>query len=708
MKKLSLMLLFSINCFDLKPAAAIITNFGPIQISTDADTEGNRYITIGQTFDGQTGFLTNIGTTANAGDITIGNGTNDIILNSTVNLTDGIKVDGVIDLNTGASGGTPGVTNIATGSTEATDNVAVNISNLSPSITSGTLTKGLVSIGNISIADSVTLTGALSNTIAGINIGTIDCDVILDGNTSTNTISAINIGTNQSTTGTNAVSVINIGEKNSTASTSGINIGTGSAAYAINIGNATGGGAISLNSKSSNISMITTTSGDITATAAGNVTIKGSSTNATNINVDTAAATVTNIGTGTTTGAINIGNATGGGAIALNSVSNNISMTTTTGGDITATAAGNITIKGSSTNATNINVDTAAATVTNIGTGTTTGAINIGNATGGGNISLISSGTNSVGINVSTGAATVTNIGTGTTTGAINIGNATGGGAIALNSVANNISMTTTTSGDVSIASAGKITSSTGSAAGSNDSGNITFGTTPNTGAFRTGLISLSTGTAGTTTRSGNIELTTTGVSGTASVGDIILTSGNYGIVKLAADTTNGHIKLTATADIDLPSSGLSPISIDSSGNITTDVSSIVFKKDIENLNISKEDFQKLRVVSYNMKDETKNKKGYKKLGLIAEELMGTPLECAIIFGKDGKPHSIDYQTVFIALLYRFLEAQKELDLIKNSITNIQSENANIKENYENIEREQKELKTMIQEIIMELTKKNS
>jgi hypothetical protein len=637
MKKLSLVLLLSINYFDLKPSAAIVTNFGPMQISTDVDTPANRFLTIGS--DGTNkDYAINMGTmtdfsgainigTVGAGGINIGTGTSTSAItignSNTTSITfgkapsfGGFSANGEVNINTGASAG---VTNIATGSTDATDDVAVNISNLSPSVTTGTLTKGLVSIGNISI-NTVTLTGDLSSTISGINIGTIDCDVVESGHTATNTVSAINIGTDISTNGTNSINVINIGEKNSTPSTSGINIGTGSSAYTINLGNNTSGGAISLNSKSSNIS-----------------------------------------------------------------------MTTTTGGDITATAAGNVSIKGSVTNAVNINVDTGAGTITYIGTGTTTGAINIGNATGGGNVGIISSGTNAVNINAGTGAATLTNIGTGSTTGKIVIGSTgqTTGGVDILAKM-NDINLTTSSTG---IGATGKIVLSTATAATTNTA--------------RAGNIELTAASnASATTASGCILLTTSG-SGQADVGDIILTSAGYGIVKLAAGGTNGHIRVTATADIDLPGSGLSPISIDSTGNITTDVSSRVFKKDIENLNLSKEDFQKLRVVTYNMKDETKNKKGYKKLGLIAEELIGTKLECAIIFDKEGKPHSIDYQTIFVALLYRFLEAQKELDELKQSVLNIQEENNNIKANYENIEKEHEELKIIIKEIIMEIAKKN-
>ena len=125
------------------------------------------------------------------------------------------------------------------------------------------------------------------------------------------------------------------------------------------------------------------------------------------INNNTSTTTNTNIGTGSTTGTVNIGNAVG-----------TLTLNGNTGSIITAST---FTINGTTGRALNINNTTAATTNINTGTGNVTTTIgNAGTIDINGSVAVTIDGPTTIN---GSGATNTTNIGTGTTTGKITIGN---------------------------------------------------------------------------------------------------------------------------------------------------------------------------------------------------------------------------------------------------------------------------------------------
>ncbi|MFN4907557.1 MAG: beta strand repeat-containing protein [Bacteroidota bacterium] len=174
------------------------------------------------------------------------------------------------------------------------------------------------------------------------------------------------------------------------------------------------------------ISINTTVTGGVTTTIGrttdSHITAINGTTNiqgTTTINADNNTA-VTNIGTGTTTGQVNIG-ATG------NATAQTIAIGTEAGDKIlglgSASGASSTTIRSGTGNVTInsgagvVNINESVNSATNINTGTSTGAVSIGNAAAT-NVTVLA-------VNASInndGGAGVTNIGTGTTTGLVTIG----------------------------------------------------------------------------------------------------------------------------------------------------------------------------------------------------------------------------------------------------------------------------------------------
>jgi hypothetical protein len=143
---------------------------------------------------------------------------------------------------------------------------------------------------------------------------------------------------------------------------------------------------------------------------------------------------------------------------------------------------------------------------------------------------------------------------------------------------------------------------------------------------------------------------------------------------------SSSNINLTATDGIFLEmnkttnSSNTTPLLIDENGKLTTLVSSKKFKKNINKIAINKEDFLNLKPVSffYENTDENNHKIQF---GLIAEDLLNTSLDKAIIYDKNGDIFSINYNMIFIVLLDEYIKLTKEFDEIKTKLENIELEN---------------------------------
>lgn len=110
--------------------------------------------------------------------------------------------------------------------------------------------------------------------------------------------------------------------------------------------------------------------------------------------------------------------------------------------------------------------------------------------------------------------------------------------------------------------------------------------------------------------------------------------------------------------------------------------SSMKYKKDISDLDISTEDFMKLRAVAFKYneeKDYLNKQNSHFTWGLIAEELNGTVFESAIRYDKDGNPEGLDYRQIFIALLKKFIDSYKELNEEKEKVTNLKTDIEDLK-----------------------------
>ena len=89
------------------------------------------------------------------------------------------------------------------------------------------------------------------------------------------------------------------------------------------------------------------------------------------------------------------------------------------------------------------------------------------------------------------------------------------------------------------------------------------------------------------------------------------------------------------------------PVEVDATGQLGTVVSSAEFKKDIQNMDISSEDMQKLRPVKFVYRNDKANTEHY---GLIAEEVAQVFPEL-VVYDLEGKPYSVRYQVLPVMLL---------------------------------------------------------
>jgi hypothetical protein len=103
--------------------------------------------------------------------------------------------------------------------------------------------------------------------------------------------------------------------------------------------------------------------------------------------------------------------------------------------------------------------------------------------------------------------------------------------------------------------------------------------------------------------------------------------------------------------------------------------SSRKYKENITFFESSHSDFNLLHAIMFNYKKNIKN--GRKSLGFIAEDLIGTPFEFAIITDHNGNPETIDYNSLFVYLinLYQteYTSTQKRLHTLEEQVNSLLS-----------------------------------
>jgi hypothetical protein len=105
------------------------------------------------------------------------------------------------------------------------------------------------------------------------------------------------------------------------------------------------------------------------------------------------------------------------------------------------------------------------------------------------------------------------------------------------------------------------------------------------------------------------------------------------------------------------------------------------YKENIKKLIISKENFKKLEPVIFNYKKEFNNEQNT-EFGLIAEKVYEIEdLKKSILLDENGKPESINYRMIFIALLQQYLETCKEVDEQKDKLNQQEKEINELKKN---------------------------
>ncbi|MDL2342497.1 MAG: tail fiber domain-containing protein [Patescibacteria group bacterium] len=342
-------------------SAGLLTGSAGLTVSGAATTISGGVVNINN----NSSFAVNVGTGTTTGGVSVGNTT----AAQTVLIQGGTSATAV-SIQTGSAGtlslGNNGVAStIQIGNTTGAVAQTINIGNNATAASSTTVVIGST------IAGAVTLQSASS---IGLNAPTIDSNaatVALLGTPTT-----INLGA--------AAATFNIGPTGATATT--VNIAGGSAATGCSVDGATGGfsctgnitgnatGTVGYFSRAgTTISTATagdniTTSGNISTSGTGTITSAGLLTGSAGltasgaaINLNASSSFAVNVGTGTTTGGVNIGNTTAGQTVLIQ------------GG----TGASAVSIQAGS--AGTISVGSAAASTINLGTGAFAHTIAIGN-----------------------------------------------------------------------------------------------------------------------------------------------------------------------------------------------------------------------------------------------------------------------------------------------------------------------------------------
>jgi hypothetical protein len=107
------------------------------------------------------------------------------------------------------------------------------------------------------------------------------------------------------------------------------------------------------------------------------------------------------------------------------------------------------------------------------------------------------------------------------------------------------------------------------------------------------------------------------------------------------------------------PTSGTNTLTIDQNGKVGILVSSETKKENITPLFLSDEALVQLQPVSYNYKEFP----GKTDLGFIAERIAEIPeVASAVIYDQDGSPMSLDYKSIFVAVIANYQETKKALE----------------------------------------------
>jgi hypothetical protein len=634
MKKLTLSLLFSISIFTYIHSSTnpIITNLGPIQLITP---NGSNIFAAGNV---------NI-----YGNIKIGNSPTDTIILQAAGITyPSSNNNNLLIINsTGniltANSGSP----LSCGPLTA-----------SSLTTSGNLIAGNTTCGNLNAANNIGQNIMLGNNAGIINL--VSSNII---NPAAENYNLLTIDSNGNINTANASSSITVGDINSNSLTTTGNVSCDSVTTnTINISNSLNCGTLTAASNTGQSVILGNATGIINLVSS-NI-INPSSGNYNLLTIDSNG----NVNTANPSTAITVGNLT----------TNNINST----GLINCNAinTNNISVTGP------LNCGTLVAgggTGQTITLGNNTGSINLKSSniinpvSGNYNLLLIDGNGN---INTSNPATQIT------------IGDIISN-SITSNSSVSCISLTTNT-----ITTSGSLYCGSFTAAG-NTGEKITLGN--NTGTITlnsSNIINPSSGNYNLLTIDSNGNINTASASTQITIGDIIsnslTTTGsiNCGPLTSSNISTNGSLNcgpLTAasgtgqsiilgnntgsitlnSSNIMKPSSGSSPLYINSNGMITTTNSSAVYKKEIKKLQIENNYFDKINPVSfYYINDENM----HLEYGLIAEELLEIPIiKNAVIFGHNGKPLSIDYKAISIMLIADYKNTKKELKRLQEQIESI-------------------------------------
>ena len=128
--------------------------------------------------------------------------------------------------------------------------------------------------------------------------------------------------------------------------------------------------------------------------------------------------------------------------------------------------------------------------------------------------------------------------------------------------------------------------------------------------------------------------------------------------------TKDGASKTLITIPTTLATDSGTDLVINSSNQIQAKTSSIVFKENIESIEIDSNKIDKLRPVIYNYKNSTKTNKN---IGLIAEEVEEI-MPDLVVKDKDGKPYSVKYSDLTVVLLSEIQKLKQEIKDMKENI----------------------------------------
>lgn len=156
--------------------------------------------------------------------------------------------------------------------------------------------------------------------------------------------------------------------------------------------------------------------------------------------------------------------------------------------------------------------------------------------------------------------------------------------------------------------------------------------------------------------------------------------TGSGGSLKLAFggnnDPNNNSTKFVFNADgslafqglPNLPSSGTADLVINSSGTVSTQLSSLRFKENVETLS---DDFRK--ILALEPKAFTYKETGDRGIGYAAEEVDGLALNNLVGYDADGKPLTVNYKFIPVYLLEVLKGQQKLIDELQAEVAGLKA-----------------------------------